>query len=178
MKIINKFLNHLEMMLSDKNKIEKVIIAAAGIILIQRSKEDHWSLIWEFPRGKCDKPIDEEPSKCVVREIKEETGLDVVVEEFLGTYEYLAEGGKRKTICYNYLCSMKDENQKVVLKKNPESGILEHDSYKWITQAGEAELLVHPDQKKFIQQVLSTDNSIISVPDNSFTKNNQVEEKY
>jgi len=176
---IKKLLTHLEM-LGDEEKVVKTINVAAGIImkvedntrkvlLIQRAAEDHWPLHFEFPRGKCDKTPNEEILPCLKREIKEETSLDIIPIKLLGKFEYLADGGTRKSICYNFLCKMVDPNQEVKLSK-------EHRTYKWITQIGEAELLVHPDQKKFIQQVLSTENPIISVSDNSFTKNNHVEE--
>jgi 8-oxo-dGTP pyrophosphatase MutT (NUDIX family) len=186
MRTLKKLIDHLEM-IGDEDKIKKVVKVAAGIImkededgtkkvlLIQRSKEDHWPLHFEFPRGKCDHGKDEPIIPCLKREVKEETGLDVEPVEFLGKFEYLADKGTRKSICYNYLCEMKNPNQKVVFKKTP-GGIIEHEGYKWITQVGEAELLVHPDQKRYIQQVLSTENPIVSQPENNFTKNNQIEE--
>ena len=170
-----------EFTISDKKSIERVVVAACGyiykrgennelkVLLIQRSEKDHWKLAFETPRGKCDKGKNEDVYKCALREIKEETGLDVIIEKYLGKYFYLAEGGKRKTICYNFLCKMKDPNQKVKLSH-------EHKTYKWITQVGEAELLLHPDQMKFIEMILSTENPIKSRPENDFTKNNKIEE--
>lgn len=181
MRNIKKLLNHLEM-IGDEDKVEVIVKVAAGVImkegdsgekmvlLIQRAADDHWPLHFEFPRGKCDKGPNEKIIPCLKREVKEETGLDVEPVEFLGTFEYLADQGKRKSICYNYLCEMKDPNQKVKLSN-------EHDSYRWITQAGEAELLVHPDQKRYIQKVLSIENPIVTTPENDFTKNNQIEER-
>ena len=169
-------------MIGDEDKVETIVKVAAGIImkkdengskmilLIQRAADDHWPLHFEFPRGKCDRGPNEKIISCLKREIKEETGLDVEPVEFLGKFEYLADKGTRKSICYNYLCKLKDENQKVKLSH-------EHRTFKWIMQAGEAELLVHPDQKRFIQQILSTENPIISTPENDFTKNNQIEEQ-
>jgi ADP-ribose pyrophosphatase YjhB (NUDIX family) len=188
--ITKRFLKHIEEILlhDDDQNIYKKRIAAAGVVykedengeklvlLIQRAKDDHWPLHWEYPRGGCDKPIGESPEKCVIRETKEECGLDVIVEDFLGTFEYITKGGNQKTICYNYLCKAKNPNQKVVLKKNPQTGILEHESYKWISQIGEAELLVFPDQRKMLEKVLNVENPISNTPENNFTKNNQVEE--
>lgn len=178
---MKKLISHIEMTIGDEDKVEKTVIAAAGVIvkegengekmvlLIQRSKDDHWPLHFEFPRGKCDKPVGQSPDKCAIREIKEETGLDVKIEKFLEKFMYLAEGGKRRTICYNFLCSMKDPNQKVKLSK-------EHQNYIWITQLGVADLMVIPDQKKILDDILSKKNPIVSQPENSFTKINQVDE--
>jgi len=182
MRAIEKLKLHLEAMISDEDKVEKVVNVAAGIIvkedelgkpivlLIQRAADDHWPLHFEFPRGKCDNGKNEDVRKCCLREIKEETGLDVEIEMFLGKFIYYADQGKRKSICYNYKCTMKNPNQKVKLSS-------EHDSYRWIMEAGEAELMVHPDQRRFIDQVLSPDNKIKNTPENDFTQNNTVEEQ-
>ena len=178
---IKKLLEYIEMTLGDESKVKVTMVAAAGVIckrginnekmvlLIQRAADDHWPLHWEFPRGKCDKPIGEAPNLCVIREIKEETGLDVEIKKYIDKFEYLADKGTRRTICYNFLCKMKDPDQKIKLSK-------EHESFRWITQVGEAELFVMPDQKKILEKVLSIDNSIISHPENSFTKNNKIDE--
>jgi 8-oxo-dGTP pyrophosphatase MutT (NUDIX family) len=179
--IMKKLIGHIEMTIGQADKVEKTTIAAAGVIvkegengekmvlLIQRSKDDHWPLHFEFPRGGCDKPVGEDPGRCAIREIKEETGLDVNIDTFLEKTIYLAEGGKRRTICYNFLCSMKDPNQKVKLSK-------EHQNYMWITQLGMADLMVIPDQRKILEDVLSKENPIVSQPENSFTKTNKVDE--
>lgn len=176
---IKKYLK--ETNISDENKVEVIMNASAGVIykigdngermilLIKRSPTDHWPSHFEFPRGKCDKPIGEDKRQCCIREIKEETGLDVEIERFIDKFEYLADGGKRKTICYNYLCKIKNPEQKVKLSK-------EHSKYMWISQLGEAELLLLPDQVRTLEKVLSFNNKIISIPKNSFTKNNSIEE--
>ena len=170
-----------ELTMDEKSKIEIKINAACGIItkldengnnqvlLIQRAKDDHYPLMWELPRGKCDKGKHEDTIKCLKREIKEETGLDVKVEKFLGTFEYVADKGTRLTVCYNYLCSIKNPNQKIKLSK-------EHQDYKWINQLGQATLMILPDQLKFLEKVLSIDNSISQTPETDFTKNNMIEE--
>ena len=170
-----------EITISDKEKIEVELKAAGGVIvkeglngekmvlLIQRAADDHWPLHFEFPRGKCDQPIGENIQHCALREIKEETGLDIKIVKFIDKFEYLADNGTRRTICYNFLCHMKNPNQKVKLSK-------EHDNYKWITQISEAELMVLPDQKRTIEKVLNIDNPISSTPDNEFTKNNTLDE--
>ena len=181
MRSIDKLKLYLESMIADDEKVEEVMNVAAGVIvkedengnpmvlLIQRAADDHWPLHFEFPRGKCDNGKNENVHKCLYREVKEETGLDVVIEDFLGKFVYYADGGKRKSICYNYRCRMKNPNQKIKLSH-------EHRTYKWITQSGEAELMILPDQKRFIDQVLSEENPIKNIPDNEFTVNNKLDE--
>jgi len=169
----------LEAIMSDEQKVEKTVNAAAGVIgrvgdndrmevlLIQRSKDDHWPLHWEFPRGKCDKPIGEDLIHCLKREMKEETGLDVKPIEKIDVHEYLADGGTRKTLCHNYLCMLINQDQPVNLSK-------EHDSYKWVTELGEVELMVMPEQKKSLEKIFHTDRSIVSYPDDG--RNQKIEE--
>jgi len=160
----------LESVMADETKIKKTINAAAGVIarigdnnrpnvlLIQRASDDHWPLHWEFPRGKCDKPVGEDLVHCMKREVKEETGLDVKPIEKIDVIEYLADGGTRRTYCHNYLCMLEDPDQQVKLSK-------EHDSYKWVSEIGEIELMVMPEQKKTLEKILNSDRSIVSYPD-------------
>lgn len=165
--------------ISANKKIEKKTVAASGIVarkddderlevlIIQRSRNDHWPFMWELPRGGCDKPIGEDPIHCVKREIKEETGLDVEVLKLIDMIEYQAEGGKRLTKCFVYLCKMVDDDQKVKLSK-------EHDDYRWINELGMAENLIPPDQKKSLEKVFNSSRSIVSYPDDN--KPNTVQE--
>ncbi len=139
------------------------------ILLIQREEDDHWPNYWEFPRGKCDKPIGEDLLKCTKREVKEETGLNVTPKFLIDIIEYLADKGTRKSKCHNFLCIMNNPDQEIKLSK-------EHQKYKWISEVGEAEMLLLPDQKKTIEKVLNSDRSIVSYPENDFTKNNEIEE--
>jgi 8-oxo-dGTP pyrophosphatase MutT (NUDIX family) len=165
-------------MISDKPEV--FMKAAAGVIfkeeddrrfilLIQRSRDDHWPLHYEFPRGKCDKPIGEDVIKCLKREVKEETGLDVSPVKYINKFTYLADGGKRKTTCYNFLCKMDDPDQKIKLSK-------EHEDYKWIGEVGEVGLLLMPEQRKSIEKALNVDRSITMDPDNNFSTNDTIEE--
>ena len=169
------------MTIDDEKKVKVIMPVAAGLIikkgnngerlllLIQRAKEDHWPNFWEAPRGKCDKGKNESLIHCLKREVKEETGLDVIPIKEIDTFEYLADKGTRKSICHNFLCGLKDPNQKVKLSK-------EHQAFKWIQSVGESELLVLPDQKKSIQKAFNEDIPIVSYPENEFTKNNTLEE--
>jgi 8-oxo-dGTP pyrophosphatase MutT (NUDIX family) len=165
-------------MISDKPKV--FMRAAAGIIfkevddrrfilLIQRARSDHWPLHYEFPRGKCDKPIGEDIIKCLKREVKEETGLNITPVKYIDKFTYLADGGERKTTCYNFLCQMNDPEQKIKLSN-------EHEDYKWIGEVGEVGLLVMPDQRKTVEKALNMDRGITLEPDNSFSTNNTIEE--
>jgi hypothetical protein len=71
---------------------------------------------------------------------------------------YIAEHGTRETTQYNYLCELKDQNQKVKLSK-------EHDDYRWIMSMGEIELMVPAEMKKIISRVFNNDKKIIIYPE-------------
>jgi len=150
--------------ISDKKRVKEEAVAAAAIIykrddqnkpmilLIQRSKEDHWPNMWEVPRGRCKKG--ESLEDCLRREVKEETNLDVNVLKFIDKIVYLADNGKRETHCYNFLCSLKNPDQEVRFKVTPDTGVVEHQDYMWITQSSFGGLLVMPELRKIIEQVL------------------------
>lgn len=176
-----KYIKVLTESIADQKDVKVKMNAAAGVImridengtrqilLIQRASDDHWPNHWEFPRGKCDHGKAEEITSCTKREIKEETGLTVRIAGLIDTFQYLADGGKRLTTCYNYLCELEPPNQKIKLSK-------EHKDYKWISEIGQVELLVLPDQKRTIEKVLNGDRPLITTPENETSKNNQIEE--
>jgi len=130
------------------------------ILMIKRAKKDRYPNFWEFPRGGCEEEKDKSLRDCMVREIKEETGLDVKPLRLLGKTRYIRNEGNSNeilTICYNYLCKILNSNQEVHLSK-------EHQAYKWISEVGEVELMASPEQKKIIQKVLNNERAIVSYP--------------
>ena len=159
-----------EALIGDESEVERHIDVASGIIvrrddnntqlalLIQRAADDHWPNVWEFPRGKCDKPIGESILKCARREIKEETGLDITTGKLIDIYEYIADHGKRKSTCHVFECHMDDPSQEVKLSK-------EHQKYKWVSEVGETELMLMPDQKRILTKVLNPGRKIMNYPE-------------
>ena len=168
MKIIDEY---LEFLYGEENNVKKKINVAGGVIikegengetmvlLIQRAHDDFFPDHFEIPRGKCDKPIGEDLIHCLIREVKEETGLDIEPIKFIDKFSYLADKGTRESIQHNYLCKMKDPNQKVKLSK-------EHQDFKWVQTVGEVELFVLPEIKKTISKVLNQDAKIVEYPEN------------
>lgn len=152
--------------LNDRSKIKTFVKVAAGVImkrgvkgeleilLIRRSPTDHFPLMEEIPRGKCDKGPDEKIIQCLKREVKEETGLDIVPLKLIDKFSYLADKGTRLSTQYNFLCKIKDPTQKIKLSN-------EHDDYKWITTNGQVELSVMPEIKKTISKVFNLDSQIV-----------------
>lgn len=158
-----------------KVKVACAIIMKKGdndenlILLIQRAADDHWPLHWEAPRGKCDVGENEELIHCLKREIKEETGLDIEPIKWVDKFVYSADKGKRESTQFNFLCKLKNPNQKVKLSK-------EHGDFKWISSVGEVELMVLPELKKTITKVLNTNDEIVNYPNNDFSGNERIPE--
>ena len=64
---------------------------------------------WEFPGGKLEP--NELPESCIIREIKEEFGISVVVREPFKVWDYEYSNGKKFRF-HGYLCEIrKDEPQ-------------------------------------------------------------------
>jgi mutator protein MutT len=159
-----------EAIIGSEDEVVKHVDVASGVIvrrddnntqlalLIKRASDDHWPNVWEFPRGKCDKPIGESILKCAKREIKEETGLDINPDRLVDRYEYIADHGKRKSTCHVFVCSMDDPSQEVKLSK-------EHQMYKWVSEAGVTEIMLMPDQKRILAKVLNPERKIMNYPE-------------
>lgn len=63
------------------------VIEKAGKILIARRKRgDHMGGKWEFPGGTVER--DETPEQSLMRELKEELGVDIGVDEFICSSQY------------------------------------------------------------------------------------------
>lgn len=61
-----------------------IILDDAGKVLLQRRGQAEKSGSWSLPGGVME--IGERPQETIVREVLEETGLEVDVEKFLGVY--------------------------------------------------------------------------------------------
>jgi len=79
-------------------------IASFGIIFDQQNKillchrRDYD--LWNLPGGTME--VGESPWECVVREIKEETGLNVEIKKLIGVYNK----PEKNEICFSFMCSI------------------------------------------------------------------------
>ena len=119
-----KFENYLIEM-AKEDGIEKLVVG--GIVrnkdkylILSRKKDDFMGGIDEIPSGKLE--VGETLFEAVVREIKEETNLDVAsIDGYIDYFDYLSGSGK-KSRQYNFMVSVKDfEDVKLT----------EHDEFKW-----------------------------------------------
>jgi 8-oxo-dGTP diphosphatase len=60
------------------------VVIRDGRVLVGRRAHSPWHGLWCSPGGFCE--LGEHPADTVVREVREELGLDVEVDEYLGTW--------------------------------------------------------------------------------------------
>ena len=95
--------------------------AGAKVLATQRGYGDYKDY-WEFPGGKMESG--ETPEQALVRELKEELAVDVLVGDFVCTVEYDYPAFHLTMHCY--LCT-------IAGGKVPE--LLEHEASRWLSQA-------------------------------------------
>ncbi|NNU94556.1 NUDIX domain-containing protein [Geobacillus sp. NFOSA3] len=118
----------------------KMVVAVKGLILyegkvliVQRAKDDEiGGGTWELVGGKVE--FGEDLETALVREIKEEVGLDVTVEKILYATTFKTDP-TRQVVILTYLC--RSNNRDVVLSK-------EHIDYRWSTKE-QLRLLLTPE---------------------------------
>ncbi|MHB1419086.1 MAG: (deoxy)nucleoside triphosphate pyrophosphohydrolase [Bacillota bacterium] len=81
-----------------KNVTAAIIEKDGKILITQRSREDKLAHKWEFPGGKDE--LDETPEECLVREIKEELNLDIIITRHFMNNNYSYQTGEIQLISY------------------------------------------------------------------------------
>lgn len=91
------------------------------VLIVQRGGETDHPFKWEFPGGKLDE--NESPEECIIREIREELSIEIIICEKLDPVEY--DYGIKQINLLPFICDTLDELP--VLS--------EHISFKWIEPA-------------------------------------------
>lgn len=116
----------------NKKIVQKVVLAAVimknkKVLILQRSSnEEIFPNMWELPSGK--KEFLENSEKCLKREVKEETGLDIKVLFPISIFDYQIEKPNeiRDSTQINFLAKP-TKKQKIKLSK-------EHQKFAWIEE--------------------------------------------
>ena len=89
-----------------------MIRAAGGVVrrdgliaVVHRPQHDDWSL----PKGKLEPGEDD--ATAAVREVREETGRDAVIERDLGTVSYEVESGRSKSVRWYLMTASADATE-------------------------------------------------------------------
>ena len=97
---------------------------------------------WDLPGG--DLESEEEPIDSIIREIKEETGLEVKDVNIFDAGTYVVEKGMEwATLCYK----CKAIGDKVTLS-------YEHNDYRWVTQEEFLKLESSPKLQRFVRNTI------------------------
>ena len=117
-----------EKFLKEDEDVEAGIVVCLNekeeFLVIRRSKSDHRAGQWTIPGGHIYEK-DNSIEQGALRELKEETNLVCQPEDLT----YLGEPKPKKY----YFLTQKWRGDVDVLIPNPESGIIEHDDYRWAT---------------------------------------------
>jgi len=109
-------------------------IAAMKALVVQEGKflalelEIGRKRLWDLPGGKVEDG--EKPMETLLREVKEETGLDVNVGGCLGVYHFIRKTDGQLVVCSVFRCPA-GENAKVILPHKSNESIA---SGKWLSK--------------------------------------------
>lgn len=111
---------------AESDGVQQLVVGAVvqhdgNVLLLQRPADDFMGGIVELPSGKVE--ADEAVDVALVREVKEETGLDVaVISDYLGHFDYTSGSGK----------TSRQFNFAVDVSAPEPVKLEEHDSYQWM----------------------------------------------
>ena len=75
------------------------------VLAAQRSEKMNLPLKWEFPGGKLEK--DETPEQCLIREVREELGVAIVIQQALPLAKHAYENFH--VTLYPFVCGLLDD---------------------------------------------------------------------
>ena len=101
-----------------KNVVAAIIKKNNQFLIVQRNKNKHLGLKWEFPGGKVQE--NEIFEKALLREIKEELNIAIIIHEKIAEEKY--KDDKIDIVLHYYLCSLKSG----IMKLN------EHEAFLWV----------------------------------------------
>ena len=87
-------------------------------------------VIWDLPGGKVE--YGENPYDTLIREVKEETYLDIEIQNIIGLWWFFrTQLDNNQVVCTTFLCSINNSDN-VDLTKNPANENISE--FKWVTK--------------------------------------------
>ena len=100
------------------NLVAALIKKNNQFLIVQRNKNKHLGLKWEFPGGKVQES--ETFEKALLREIKEELNITIIIHIKIAEEKY--KDDKIDIVLYYYLCSHESGTMK----------LSEHEAFSWV----------------------------------------------
>ena len=100
------------------NVVAAIIKKNNQFLIVQRNKNKHLGLKWEFPGGKVQES--ETFEKALLREIKEELNITIIIHEKIAEEKY--KDHKIDIVLHYYLCSHESGKMK----------LSEHEAFAWV----------------------------------------------
>ncbi len=130
----------------------KTYTLSAGVVIVRLYPDQPRYLMlrafnyWDFPKGVVEP--DEDPQQAAIREVKEETGLTLTLDDFHWGkgYQETAPYGLGKIARYYLAESAEGE---AYLPDNPVLGKPEHEEMRWVTYK-EAQAILPPRLKAIL----------------------------
>lgn len=124
----------------------KALVERDGKILALRQKTKEFNY-WDLPGGRIEG--NENPEQALEREVMEETGLSVKVEELIGYYYFFRITDGFELVALVFKCSEKEERK--VIEKSEHDPITE---WKWVTKQELGKLkFAHPSANELLSKV-------------------------
>jgi 8-oxo-dGTP diphosphatase len=119
-------------------KVAKAIIKKDGkILLLKRtSVTQRYPNQWDFVGGRLE--VGEKPVDAVVREVKEETALDIIPGDEICLHEHI---GNKRHLLFHYFCPLEVRGE-IVLSH-------EHVDFGWFVEDELGDLDLHPAVRLF-----------------------------
>jgi 8-oxo-dGTP pyrophosphatase MutT (NUDIX family) len=95
--------------------VKGVVLWDDSVVLLHNERGE-----WELPGGRLDD--DETPEECIVREIDEELGFTVEVEQLLDTWVYEVQPGE-KVLIVTFGCSAERPDELTVSDEHDDVGV-------------------------------------------------------
>jgi len=118
----------------------KVLIIQDGKYLLLKRSEDHphFKGLWDFPGGRQDEG--ETLEQTLIREVKEETTLDIVQNKIAKDFEFVNE----EFDIHFFIYSLRSYTGKIILSH-------EHDEFAWYSEEEIRKLNLHPSVKMYFE---------------------------